>query len=188
MGKLSMINGLLDYNTPDVKREVVNYLKEIYLLGRVGLEVLEIVLLKIHEKQNKKEKLYPIGSLGWTIRHEEMSAREAVVLNVLAKARRTGVKITLPCDFQIVGKPENWEDLVTNKEEEPSQSREPSREETKQNETIEEPPPLPPRSRKNTTLLEEGFLSKRTEESKAKEQPPPPPMKRKRRLLEWLDT
>ena len=69
MGKLAMINGLLDYNTPDVKREVVNYLKEIFLLGRVGLEVLEIVLLKIQEKQNKKEKLYPIGSLGWVIRH-----------------------------------------------------------------------------------------------------------------------
>lgn len=49
-GKLEIMNGLLEYNTPDVKRDVVNYLKEIMLLGRVGLEVLEIVLLKIHEK------------------------------------------------------------------------------------------------------------------------------------------
>ncbi len=31
--KLSMLNGLLDYNTPDVKRERVNYIKEVYLLG-----------------------------------------------------------------------------------------------------------------------------------------------------------
>lgn len=117
-----------------------------------------------------------------------MSAREAVVLNVLAKARRAGVKITLPCDFQVVGKPENWEDLVAGKEEETMQSREPSREDTKQNETVEEG--VAPRSRKNTTMLDEGFTSKRTEESKVKEQaaPPSPPVKRKRRLLEWLDT
>ena len=63
LSRISILKGSEDtYLIPkprlkDLKKEIlkvisdyhiVNYLKEIYLLGRVGLEVLEIVLLKIH--------------------------------------------------------------------------------------------------------------------------------------------
>ncbi len=145
---------------------------------------MEIVLLKIAAMQKREGMAYPAGSLGWKIREEDMPAREAVVMAVLAKARKAGVRVILPYDFMVVAKPENWEELVAGSQEENYDTDKPSNEETKEAGADET---MPPRSRKNTTILEEGFTSKRTEDNVNAPQAALPP-KRKRRLLEWLDT